>query len=82
MQNRHCHFSIDEPIGSFSPVQGAFYQGPQPNRRSPKYCLAERLNLRQEALDDGGIYTDLKNDPKIRNTAEFRGTAEKFKPYN
>ncbi len=22
MQNPHCHFSIDEPIGSFSPVQG------------------------------------------------------------
>ncbi len=22
MQNPHCHFSMDEPIGSFSPVQG------------------------------------------------------------
>ncbi len=21
MQNPHCHFSMDEPIGSFSPVQ-------------------------------------------------------------
>ncbi len=22
VQNPHCHFSMDEPIGSFSPVQG------------------------------------------------------------
>ncbi len=24
VQNPHCHFSMDEPIGSFSPVKGVF----------------------------------------------------------
>ncbi len=27
MQNPNCHFSMDEPIGSFSPVQGAMIRG-------------------------------------------------------
>ncbi len=27
VQNPHCHFSMDEPIGSFSPVQGGIIEG-------------------------------------------------------
>ncbi len=27
VKNPHCHFSMDEPIGSFSPVQGEFILG-------------------------------------------------------
>ncbi len=27
MQNPHCYFSMDEPMGSFSPVQDDVYGG-------------------------------------------------------